>query len=119
MKSDVGHLKAVNLVIFLNDMFQGLFPMKDDHCPIVLSRNRNPVLQFYSITNPALRIVMRYLDTTGRYKKVPVQNASHAFLQSQIVVLGRLQKRSDSGYCVSLLAYPDGESSSPIPHKIR
>ena len=56
-------------------------------------------------------------DTTDRHKKVPVQNASHVFLQSQTAVPGRSHQRSVSDYCVFLLAYPDGEAVSLTPPK--
>ena len=47
MRSYFGHLNAVNLVIFLNNMFQVLLPMKGDHWLIVLVEKQKSSISVY------------------------------------------------------------------------
>ena len=47
MRSYFGHLNTVNLVIFLNNMFQVLLPMKGDHWLIVLVEKQKSSISVY------------------------------------------------------------------------
>ena len=47
MRSYFGHLNTINLVIFLNNMFQVLLPMKGDHWLIVLVEKQKSSISVY------------------------------------------------------------------------
>ena len=101
MRSYFGHLNAVNLVIFLNNMFQVLLPMKSDHWLIVLVEKQKSSISVYH------RFYFRCYPIGKNTTETRHNFLAHRHIADTAFCFGRIDHILHLGSSLKLMVYLD------------